>query len=796
MSETGAAVAGARVTVAPAGHGGPRQVLTTDPTGAFVCRVPTEGDYTIDVEREGFFTLKNRAIRLGADANEIQLILNPRREVFESIDVTAAVATVDLDRTAPEKSLHGGDILAIPYPTTNNLKSALRIMPGVVQDSRGGIHVNGGTEDQTRYTLDGFILNDPLTGRLESRVSVEAVQSVEILGGALAAEHGKGSAGVMAISTVSGSDKWRYMGTNFVPGIENRKGFVIGDWTPRAGISGPLQKGRIWFSDSLSTQYSNHIIEDLPAGKDRTSDWRASNLLYTQANLTPSHILFSGLLVNYWNAPRTGLSELEPIETTTDKRSRQWFFHFKDQLYLARGTLLEAGFAQNRTFGREIPQGHGLYILMPDGKRGNSFVDAVRKAGRDQFLINAFLPALRLSGSHRIKTGIDLDRLTYWQDVRRTGYEHVRGDLTPRMRVVFAGTGQLGRDNTEAAWYAQDSWKVRGNLLVEVGLRVDWDRLLGNTAMSPRIGFAWSPGEKQRSKIFGGNAIVHEAAALRLFARPSDQYPLATYYSLDGTVVRGPAASIFFAPRPFQTPRYQVSTLGFEYRLANGLEARITATRKRGRLGLAFLNQLTPDEPVSAELLAAYNARILDGIYALGNHRLDIYDAMEIIVRQPLRQQYELTASYTRSRALSNSVADVSVDEPYLYPENFGPMPWDSPNRFLSWGYLPTPWKDWAIAYLIETRNGFPFSVFSDDGRSVGSMNSRRFPFFFELNLHAERRFVFRGHRWAFRAGFNNLTNHQNPNVVNNNVDSARFLQFFGGQHRSMNFRIRWLGRR
>jgi hypothetical protein len=70
-----------------------------------------------------------------------------------------------------------------------------------------------------------------------------------------------------------------------------------------------------------------------------------------------------------------------------------------------------------------------------------------------------------------------------------------------------------------------------------------------------------------------------------------------------------------------------------------------------------------------------------------------------------------------------------------------------------------------------------------------------RFPAFFELNLHLERRFFFRKHRWALRAGFNNITGRRNPNVVNNNLSSPNFLRYYGGQSRALNFRLRWLGR-
>ncbi len=70
-----------------------------------------------------------------------------------------------------------------------------------------------------------------------------------------------------------------------------------------------------------------------------------------------------------------------------------------------------------------------------------------------------------------------------------------------------------------------------------------------------------------------------------------------------------------------------------------------------------------------------------------------------------------------------------------------------------------------------------------------------RLPAFLELNTHIEHRFVFRGHRWAGRVGFNNITNHKNPTVVNNNTESRNFMSYYGGQGRTLVFRIRWLGR-
>jgi len=62
--------------------------------------------------------------------------------------------------------------------------------------------------------------------------------------------------------------------------------------------------------------------------------------------------------------------------------------------------------------------------------------------------------------------------------------------------------------------------------------------------------------------------------------------------------------------------------------------------------------------------------------------------------------------------------------------------------------------------------------------RLVGAPNSHRYPDYFSLNLQLERRFRLLHYEWAFRIGFNNITGHDNPTVVNNNIDSPNYGQF------------------
>jgi len=786
LTETNAPVPSARVIV-ECGTG--RAEALTDPAGGFRLNLPDGNNCVVSVTQNGFFPLRNRPVE---PESELRLVMTPVTERVESIEVSDRAGPVDLDTISTDQRISNIDIQNVPYPTTNSLTNAMRIIPGVLPSpGGGGVHINGGGTEQSQTTLDGFNISNPLNNRFDTRLSVEAVSSVEVASGPMPAEYGKGSAGTIALNSRSGDDRFRASATNFIPGIENQKGLVIGDFTPRVNFSGPWIRGRAWWSNSVDLLYNQTVIPELQSGQDRTSSWRWSDLFHNQINLKPTNILYLNVLASYWFAPRAGLSALDPPETTADRRSRQWFVSAKDQLYLGHGALAEVGFASNRTFGREIPQGDEFLTYTPSGKRGNWFRRAEQRSGRDQFTAAGFLPAFHWKGSHVIKVGMEVDLLDYWQDIRRTGYINQRADGSPARETVFEGSGILSAANTEASLYVQDSWRVRPGFQLESGVRWDWDQLIRRVNVAPRVGFAWSPGRHENTKISGGVGSIFDATPMNLFVRPNDQFALTTYFSPDGAPLRGPALNLFLpAAAGLRSPGFFTYSLAWEQRYRAGWELKLNYLGKRGLRGLAYLNTLTDQLP------PGYPNFPVQAIYRLNNARQDRYDSFEVTVRQNFGRQYGRMASYIRSSARSNNAVDLSVDEPQIVPDNTGPLPWDIPNRALSWGYLPTFWKNWALAYLVEYRTGLPFSIVGEDGSVLGAVNAHRLPVFFEANLHLEWKLPAFGYLWALRGGVNNLTARHNAVVVNNVVGGPNFLQFYGGYGRALNFRIRWLGKR
>jgi len=763
VDENNAAVAQARVTIH--GDSGDFTVLS-DPTGGFSASFAESGHYVAHVERDGFFPLKDFAIDVQDDTREIHLTLNHVREVVESLKVSATTSGVDVDKIAAERKLTGLEIIDVPYTGSRDLRAALTLMPGVLRDANGELHFDGAAEGQTLYLLDGFNISDPLTGKLNTRLSVEAVRTVDWSSGRYSPEFGKGSGGALAIRTDMGDDPWRYSATDFLPGFDTRRGLHLGTWGPRLNVSGPLKPGRVWFTEHLDFEYSQPVAPGLPRGQDRTQIFESSNLTRVQANLTPSQILFADFLFDYTFAPRTGLDALDPISTTSDRRSRTWFGSLKDQIYLRRGMLLELGFAEDRNYLRLLPQGSAFYQLTPVVRGGNYYVNSMQESRRGQFLANLFLPSL---GKHQWKTGLDVDRLNYSQNLRRTGIDvyNLSGALV--RQTVFGGSGRASQGGFETSWYALDDWRIRPDLLIEYGIRQDWDELLRRAAFSPRVSVAWAPLGSKDTKFSAGYAVVRDATPLQLFTRPRDQSAIETF------PLGPPLVTSFEIANPnLKFPLYQNWTAGMERRLPHRIDLTVTGIRKRGENGLAYV-------PMNV------------GQYNLTNHRRDAYDAIEFATHQRFGEAYEWMASYTRSRARSNAVFDVTVDQPLQILDNTGPLSWDAPNRFLSWGYLPTRWRNWAVGYALDARTGFPYSQVNDMAQVEGAINSQRFPMFFSFNLHPEWKFNALGRRWALRGGLNNLTNHENPTVAQTIPGVP--VRFYGSERRHFVFRIRWLGK-
>jgi hypothetical protein len=518
----------------------------------------------------------------------------------------------------------------------------------------------------------------------------------------------------------------------------------------------------------------------------------AGNLAHAQVNLTVSNILYADLLVDYGHQAHFGLAPLDPESTSSGLSDHEWLAAVKDQHSWYGGATLEFGFAQQSVFRRRVPEGTEPYLISPDGRSGNYFVDSREHGRRDQLFANFFPRQMHLWGKHQLKVGADAQRLNYNAAFQRTGFEIIGLNGLPASATRFEGNGNFGLPNTVAASYVNDHWQPAEHLTFDLGVREDWDELVHHVAFQPRAAMAWAPFPRMRTKITGGYAMLTDATDLSLFSRPLDQQAVTTFYSTEG-VRESPVVTTFVPGHNLKLPRYDKWSAGLEHDFGRGVFAGTEFLRKRGRDGFVYSPVAGSAGAITVQPQALSYG--FGGTYELTNLRRDAYDEVALTVKQTFGDQYGWMASYTRSRAVSNAVLDASVDQPLQVLNNFGRMPWDAPNRLLAWGYLPMYWKNWAIAFLADYRTGFPFAVTDALGDVVGAVDSHRFPADFHFNLAVERRFVFRGYRYAIRGGANNLTDHRNPTAVNKVIGAPQFLTFYGDEGRHFVIRIRFFGK-
>ncbi len=236
------------------------RTVYTDAAGNFEIPGISSTQVTVTISKPGFFRIDGQPIELSPGGNDVSLTLNHETEIQEQLEVQSSPVQIDPDTTSHQESLVQHEIVNIPVPASHDLQQSLRVMPHVVADPNGRLHVAGARQGQTEVLLDVFEINDPATGSFNSRVDVDAVREVSVETGGFGAQYAHAGGGIIALDTQSGDDKLRFGITNFIPGLSFQEGTHFGNWYPRITFSGPLKKGKIWFSDAITIQHTLQIV--------------------------------------------------------------------------------------------------------------------------------------------------------------------------------------------------------------------------------------------------------------------------------------------------------------------------------------------------------------------------------------------------------------------------------------------------------------------------------------------------------------------------------------------------------
>jgi outer membrane receptor protein involved in Fe transport len=179
---------------------------TSDKEGRFEFKQVAPGVYAVVAEKKGFKTATAIVSVTGKPIKPIALALESQAAL------SMAVVAERLNRARNDLSPETGSsvyrfsqqaIQELPQGTNTEMSNVLLQAPGVVQDSFGALHIRG-EHGEIQYRINGVELPEGISAGFSQTFSPRFARSISLLEGALPAQYGYHTAGVVQIQTKDG----------------------------------------------------------------------------------------------------------------------------------------------------------------------------------------------------------------------------------------------------------------------------------------------------------------------------------------------------------------------------------------------------------------------------------------------------------------------------------------------------------------------------------------------------------------------------------------------------------------
>lgn len=762
----------------------------TDETGNFAFLDLPSANYKLTAKADGLPNA-TRDIHLTTGAMlVVEVILTA--SLSESVTVRDEEGLLSTGETTTSNTVRADRLEELPL-RAENYQSALPLTPGVVRGADGADHIKGTRAGQSAYTVNGADVTDPVNGNLAFAIPIEAGASVQIEENPYSSEFGKFSGGATNLETKTGGDKFKIGASRFFPTFRGIIGGKIDSFRPRVTLSGPLIRGRLNFLQSFEYRFSRIRVPSLAEPNDESTTEAFSS--FTQLDLTLNNrnrIKFVGALFPE-KMRNVGLNTFNPPETTPNTKQSGELLSLSEQAIFHDESFLSS-LVSYKTFGFNVfAQGLEPLTVLPDGNTGNYFADSRRSARRLQLKEQYFARPRNLYGQHSLKLGAEFD---YTRMSGVFSFRPIlirRRDQTISERIDFTGPTFIERGLREFGAFLQDRWVISKSLTVDAGLRLDRNTISQHNNVAPRLSLLYLPFKDDRTIFRGGVGLFYDRSPLssRYFELANlddnDELPdhlplgivsqthfpgrLVTSFASDGlTVLDGPREFMNVIKGPLRDGRSTRWNLQVDRAITRHLTARI-----------GYLQRTTTNEAV----IIPHLSKTGGGMLIMKSSGRSQYDEVQLLAAYNNQRFRNWNFSYVWSRARGhlNTADNFLGDFPALVvrQNEYGPLPFDAPHRFLAYGEVKTRY-DISIAPSLEIRSGFPFSLVNDRLEFIGARNQAgRFPTFISLDAQ-----ILKGFRVPFfdkraRAGLAifNITNHFNPRDVQQNTGSLRVGQFF-----------------
>jgi hypothetical protein len=287
---------------------------------------------------------------------------------------------------------------------------------------------------------------------------------------------------------------------------------------------------------------------------------------------------------------------------------------------------------------------------------------------------------------------------------------------------ITAGVPGLRVSQFDAGIFAGDNWRVRPNLLLNLGIRYEnQTNLSDNANLAPRIGIAWSPKSSagHATVLRAGFGIFYDRFALanivtagRYNGVQQQQYVLMNPDTFPAVL---PPSSLIGTGNPQVLQRLD-SKLSAPYVLQSAVTLEQQVTRKT-TLSVSYTNSRAVHVLRSLDINAPLPG---SGIFPYGTASpvylattSGIYNQNQLIASMNLKptSRVSLFGYYVLNRAMSNSDGLMTFPaNPYNFSGEYGPAATDIRHRVLVGGSMGIRWNIRLSPYVI-VQSGAPFDI-------------------------------------------------------------------------------------
>ena len=544
-----------RVTVASPSLQGVRTALT-DAKGEFLFAFLPPGTYDAKAELPGFRPASLGPIRVELDRTATVTLRLQMADLQETVEVKATPPEIDVTNTTT--GINATADLYDRIPIARSFFAVARVAPGTQEDETGTAFY-GSTGLENTYIVDGLNVTGTWFGDKAKELNFDFIEAVEVKTGGLPAEYGRTTGGILNVITKSGGNDFHGSAFGFFAGGALQSDNQTATQRPAdtttvddtssaydfgAELGGRIVRDRLWFFAAFNRVIDNSqttVIRDLESqgapgvgsvvpGRSQANrfasklTWRpaASSTLALSAFGDPS--TFTGPVAGINGPPSTYEGSYDTGGTSLTARYEGTF----------GGSLLVRGsFGQYRNSFTFSGPGTAVARFDDNSVSPQASTGGIGFYGDDRTRRDVGkLDVSKFVSAHELKIGGDVEAVTGVANDYVSG-----GDFVARFEedgqdfyghYLYLDDRAPGFDpNDPATWqpilpfhsvphtrnlsaYAQDAWRIRRNLTLNLGLRFERQKLQdrdGKTPLAldnwaPRLGAAWDVTGNGRSKLY------------------------------------------------------------------------------------------------------------------------------------------------------------------------------------------------------------------------------------------------------------------------------------------------------